>query len=234
MKTPGYYPGYSVLAQQNFWDEATRKVVLDRVANVPPVRFFTQEQARLLEVICDHIIPQDDRDPDRRIPLMPQIDKRLFHHKIPGYRFESMPPDEDAYRMGLQAIDQIARHLHGKSYVELTRLQQDGILQQIHAGNPPAADEIWKRMSSHRFWMLLVQDCIEGYYSHPWSWDEIGWGGPAYPRGYMRLEHGEPEPWEVEERRYEWRAPEDSVSDQYTKIGGHGDHQVASGQEGTH
>ena len=56
----------------------------------------------------------------------------------------------------------------------------------------------------HRFWVLLVQDCVDAYYSHPWAWDEIGFGGPAYPRAYMRLERGEPEPWEVEEKRYDW------------------------------
>ena len=62
-------------------------------------------------------------------------------------------------------------------------------------------------MPVERYWALLVQDCLEAYYAHPWAWDEIGFGGPAYPRAYMRLEHGEPEPWEVEELRYEWLAP---------------------------
>ena len=55
--------------------------------------------------------------------------------------------------------------------------------------------------------MLLVQDCVEAYYSHPWAWDEIGFGGPSYPRGYMRLERGEAETWESEEKRYDWQAP---------------------------
>ena len=45
-----------------------------------------------------------------------------------------------------------------------------------------------------------MQDALEGYYAHPWAWDEIGFGGPAYPRAYTRLERGEPEPWEVEPR----------------------------------
>jgi hypothetical protein len=58
-----------------------------------------------------------------------------------------------------------------------------------------------------------MQDAIEAYYAHPWAWDEIGFGGPAYPRAYTRLERGEPEPWEVEEQRYEWDAPPYAVSD---------------------
>ena len=25
---------------------------------------------------------------------------------------------------------------------------------------------------------------LSAFYSHPWAWNEIGFGGPAYPRGY--------------------------------------------------
>ena len=35
------------------------------------------------------------------------------------------------------------------------------------------------------------------YYAHPYAWDEIGFGGPAYPRGYFALNNGAPEPWET-------------------------------------
>jgi len=35
----------------------------------------------------------------------------------------------------------------------------------------------------------------------------------AYPRGYMRLEEGEAEPWEADEQRYDWAAPQDTLSD---------------------
>ena len=87
------------------------------------------------------------------------------------------------------------------------------VLQAIHDGKPAAAKEIWKQMSIGRFWLMLMQDAVGAYYSHPWAWDEIGFGGPAYPRAYTRLERGEPEPWEVEEQRYEWDAPRYSISD---------------------
>jgi hypothetical protein len=51
----------------------------------------------------------------------------------------------------------------------------------------------------------------------------------------MRLENGKPEPWEVEEQRYEWAAPATSLSDTYQPIGGEGGHRgQPSGQEGTH
>jgi hypothetical protein len=81
-----------------------------------------------------------------------------------------------------------------------------------------------------------MQDVVDAYYAHPYAWDEIGYGGPAYPRGYMRLEGGLPEPWEVDEQRYEWKAPPSALSDAYRLIGaGPHDHkQQTPGQEGTH
>jgi hypothetical protein len=96
------------------------------------------------------------------------------------------------------------------------------------------AAEIWEKMPVERYWALLVQDCVEAYYAHPWAWDEIGFGGPAYPRAYMRLERGEPEPWEVEEQRYEWDAPPDAISDpDEPGIAAHSEH-APHGQGGTH
>ena len=232
---PGYYQGFQTLSQQAFWDEATRKVVLDRVEHVPPIRFFSPEEAQLMQAVCDRVLPQDDRDPHYRIPVVNYIDDRLYSRRIDGYRFEDMPPDREAHRLGLQAINAIAQHMFHKPFVQLEPLQQDQVLQTIHDCNPPAAKDIWKKMSVMHFWLLLVQDVLDAYYAHPYAWDEIGFGGPAYPRGYMRLEGGRPEPWEVEEQRYEWKAPPTSLSDAYRPVGGPGGHKKQpSGQEGTH
>jgi hypothetical protein len=232
---PGYYPGFSTLSQQSFWDEATRRKVLDRVHKIRPIRFFTPEEARLMEMMVDHVIPQDDRHLSRRIPLVPRIDERLHKGSIPGYRFAKMPPDGDAYRLGFEAVEKMAKHSYRRSFQDLSWAEQDELLKSIHDAKPkPGAVEIWERMEVHRYWALVVQDCVEAYYAHPWAWDEIGFGGPTYPRGYMRLEHGEPEPWEVEEKRYEWKAPPDSLSDPTTKeIAAHSEDPPA-GQGGTH
>lgn len=234
MPQPGYYPGYNALRQQNFWDAKTREVVLDRVNNVPSIRWFTPDEARLMEAIAARIVPQDDRTPDRRIPIVPTIDKHLFEDRHDGYRHESMPPDREAYRMGLPGIDGIARHMHARGFVECGIREQEEVLQAVHHGKAPGDQEVWKKLPIHRFWLLLVKDCAETYYAHPWAWDEIGFGGPAYPRGYMRLEHGEPEPWEVAEKRYEWKAPASSLSDEYEPVNGTTEHYATPGQAGTH
>jgi hypothetical protein len=44
-----------------------------------------------------------------------------------------------------------------------------------------------------------MRDICQAFYAHPWSWNEIGFGGPAYPRGYAAFgnpELGERESWE--------------------------------------
>lgn len=211
---PGYYPGYSTLSQQAYWDEATRQAVTSRVTKTSPIRFFSAEQVVLLQAIVDRLIPQDDRTLDRRIPIVARIDERLFKNALSGFRYEDMPPDREAYQLGLEAIDEMARRRFHQQFAELEAYRQDTILKSLHDGKPDPPNGVWKRLPVHRFWPMMLEDCVDAYYSHPWSWDEIGYGGPAYPRGYMRLENGLAEPWEVDEVRYEWNAPVGSLSDQ--------------------
>ncbi len=234
---PGYYPGYSTLSQQDFWDEATRNLVLDRVNNVPQIRFFIGELELLMRAVCDRLLPQDDRDEAHKIPIFNDVDRKVYEKKIPGYRYEDMPPVQEAHLLGLRAIDEIARHMHGKGFVALGPHEQDEVLTTIHDGTPPAAHEIWERMPVGYFWALLMHDVVEAYYAHPYAWDEIGFGGPAYPRGYMRLERGEPEPYEKRERRYTWEAPPTALSgevDQDYESPPHPQAGRPGGQGGTH
>ncbi len=234
LEQPGYYPGFSTLKQKRYWDAATRKVIEERVSRQKPIRFFTQDEARTMYAVVDRILPQDDRTDERRIPILPSLDERLFENRLEGYRFEDMPPDQEAYRIAARAFEQMAQALHGRAFHELERREQEEILKSVHQAKPLAAQELWGQMNIERFWPLLVSDVIAVYYAHPWAWDEIGFGGPSYPRGYMRLEEGEPEPWEVEEQRYGWKAPADSVSDVEELPAGASEHQVNPGQAGTH
>ena len=47
----------------------------------------------------------------------------------------------------------------------------------------------------------LLKTVAALYYAHPTAWSEIGFGGPASPRGYVRLGFNETDPWEGEEGR---------------------------------
>ena len=213
-RQPGYYSGFSTLSQKSFWDDATRKLIIDRVENRHETEFFSAKEFEFWYAVFSRLIPQTDRTSDRQIDLIGPLDHRLYVNQTVGYRFENMPQDRVAYKLGQEAINKEAQHSFGEDFLSIPWPRQELVLKAIHDGEPLAAPEIWKTMSVHRFWQLIMGDAIDAYYAHPWAWDEIGFGGPAYPRAYTRLERGEPEPWEVEEQRYEWLAPEGAVSDE--------------------
>ncbi len=192
------YPDADVLAQRGHWDEATRRVIMDRVHNVPPFRYFDDHRRATLEALCARVIPQTHRPPDKRVPIAPWIDQHCYHHVISGFRFDNMPPDEIAWELGLKGLDEASQSLLGGRFIDLDDEKQDSVLRAIQEGNPPG--EVWQQLPVGRWWVYIALRQITGtYYAHPYAWDEIGFGGPAYPRGYFALNHGAPEPWEVDE-----------------------------------
>src|SRR5213078_1337501 len=59
----------------------------------------------------------------------------------------------------------------------------------------------WDHLNTSRAWEVVMRGVLSAFYSHPWAWNEMGFGGPAYPRGYMRLQPRPPrrEPHEAKE-----------------------------------
>ena len=52
-----------------------------------------------------------------------------------------------------------------------------------------------------RTFSVLMRGVLSELYSHPWAWNEIGFGGPAYPRGFMRFgDLSTEEPFESSDR----------------------------------
>jgi hypothetical protein len=60
--------------------------------------------------------------------------------------------------------------------------------------------EPWHGMPAARVWSLWTRYAAWAFYSHPWSWNEIGFGGPAYPRGYKNVGLDSRENWEVRDQ----------------------------------
>ena len=192
------YPDSDILGQRGHWDDATRRVVLDRVHNVPPFAHFGPPRRATLEALCARVIPQSHRPPGRRVPIAPWIDRNCVEGTADGFRFDDMPPNDRAWDWGLEGLDQAAQALFGGWFVDLDGHRQDAVLQAIRAGDPPG--QVWQRMPARRWWIYIALRQITGiYYAHPYAWDEIGFGGPAYPRGYFALNFGAPEPWEARE-----------------------------------
>jgi hypothetical protein len=195
------YPDADVLAQRKHWDDATRRVVLDRVYNVPDFEYFDPGHRATLEALCACVVPQAHRPAERRVPIAPWIDAHCAQGKMDGFRYDDMPPTETAWAWGLEGLDQTATALSGDQtrFSQLEPARQRDVLEAVRAGNPPG--EVWQRLPAKRWWVFVALRQITAiYYAHPYAWDEIGFGGPAYPRGYAALNFGQPEPWEPRER----------------------------------
>ncbi|MGH8215269.1 MAG: gluconate 2-dehydrogenase subunit 3 family protein [Rhodanobacteraceae bacterium] len=194
------YPGYDVLRKRDTpsWNEATRRVIDARLAVPDTSQFLEAEEWQTLKAICDRIVPQPgDRPP---VPIAALVDRKLASDQRDGYRQASLPPLREAWRCGLAALDAESRTRHQRRFHALTTDLQDELLKAMQDGvlDAPA----WQGMSPGTFFSERVtHDVLAAYYSHPTSWNEIGFGGPASPRGYVRMYFDRRDPWEAVEAK---------------------------------
>jgi hypothetical protein len=187
----GRYPDFNVLDEADHWDEATRKVVFERVENVPPIRFFTDAEARTLGVFCDLVLAQDS---EPKIPVLEMVDAKLFAGKLDGFRYADMPDDRETWRQVAVGLDVAARQHGVAEFVPAPWQIQCQVIQSFSEGS--LHGEIWDELPPKRAWSVVMRAILSAFYSHPWAWNEIGFGGPAYPRGYARFGIGQRESWE--------------------------------------
>lgn len=195
------YRGYDVLGKWHgeSFDDTTRRVLGERLAVVPPRRFFSEQEWLVLEAVVARVLPQPDRA--QPIPITPWIDAQLHDGVQEGFRYANMPPQRQAWRGGLAAIDAEARHRHDRGFAQLGAGEADALLDALERGE--ASRSLWPGMDAQWFFVTVLVKTIAGfYYSHPAAWSEIGFGGPASPRGYVRLGFDQRDPWEAREVRW--------------------------------
>ncbi|MEZ5100307.1 MAG: gluconate 2-dehydrogenase subunit 3 family protein [Thermoleophilia bacterium] len=190
----GRYPDHDVLAEREHWDEPTRRVVLGRVEQVPAIRFFTSAEAATLTAFADVVLAQST---EPRIPVLPVVDDRLASGRGEGYRYADLPDDAETWRLVARGLDEAAAARCGTSFAEAPGEVREAVCADLADGRPAGAS--WQRLDVGRAWKVVMRDLLTAFYAHPWAWNEIGFGGPAYPRGYARLGIGLSEPWEGEE-----------------------------------
>lgn len=176
------FPGFDVVSQRGHWDSRTRDVVLRRRGPFPPPRFFSGEEEPTCRALFALLLALDNDD----VPVFELIDGRLADRVTDGWRYDDMPPDEEAWRRSIA-------ELRRRSFVRMAGTTQRDLLESIRTSDRFAG------MPARRLWDLWMRSVCTAYYSHPAAWSEIGFGGPAYPRGYKNLGLDRREPWEVEQ-----------------------------------
>jgi Gluconate 2-dehydrogenase subunit 3 len=178
----GRYPDYDVLSNRANWDEATRKVVEARLEPPAQLRFFTAQEAPALRALCDTVTAQDE---EPRVPVAEMVDDKMASGKLDGFRYADMPRDPDTWRLVLRGLDETAEARHGTSFAACDAESREAVVTALSKGE--LSGGAWEELNVSRAWSVCMRAILAAFYSHPWAWNEIGYGGPAYPQGYMRL-----------------------------------------------
>jgi Gluconate 2-dehydrogenase subunit 3 len=188
----GRFPGFDVLDQAHLWDDATAGVVLARLTLPNMLSYFTPHEAGVAQPMLDLLLDQD-REP--RVPVLPLIDARLSAGETDGWHYDDLPEDGQAWRDTLGYLDADAQERHGDGYAAVTRAQQARLLQDVQ--DLSDGGDQWHGVPAKHVWSLWTRYACTAFYSHPWTWNEMGFPGPAYPRGYLNPGIGKRERWEV-------------------------------------
>lgn len=189
-----YYPSFNVINEIDAWDDHTQSIVNARLSDSSKNQFLSDHEADSLLVISGILMHDTSLEVIRSV--VNHIDQTL--HSSPGesQRQRGVPAGKDLIRQGLQSLERSAQRNYSSSFLKLGHSQQKQLLQRLsEATVEPSSD--WSGVPQQAFFQKLMSLTIESYCSHPKVWSEIGYAGPAYPRGYVRTQLGQLDPWEA-------------------------------------
>lgn len=181
----GRYPDYDVFDSRDTWDAATAAVIDDRMRHRSgdPLGFFSAAEAPTLRAFCDVCTAQDG---EPRVPVAEMVDEKLAAGRLDGYQYADMPDDRETWHLVLAGLDEVAARRYAVAgFADLDLSAREAVVGQLAKG--ALSGGAWDRLHVTRAWAVCTRMILAAFYSHPWAWNEIGFGGPAYPRGYMRL-----------------------------------------------
>jgi gluconate 2-dehydrogenase gamma chain len=146
-----------------------------------PLRFFTEQEAKVMVAACERIFPANESGPGAtQAAAMVYIDRQLagpygtgkyrymqppFVESVPGHGFQGKENPQEIYRAGIQKL--------GQDFADMDGTEQD---------------ERLKAMEKTYFFQLLRQQTIEGMFCDPMhggNADLIGWQLIGYPGPQM-------------------------------------------------
>jgi hypothetical protein len=168
------YSSFDVMRAAAEWDPHTRQVIEQRLKDPGPLRHFSPAEGEILTDVVKLLLHEND--PFLIAKVVEQIDQMLADGEGEGYRPATQPPDSQFWREGLAAL--------GADFASCPPSKQEERLTQLQTERKP-------------FFHALLKQAVTGYCSLPPVWSFMGYGGPAYPRGYVRIELGLRDPWEA-------------------------------------
>lgn len=182
------FPGFDVLDSVDVWDDVTAGAVLARLSFPTGLSFFTPAEVAVARPLLDLLLAQDG---EPRVPVLELVDQRLAVGETDGWHYDDLPEDAQAWRETLAALDKAAHDRSGSGFAELAVSDQSALVDEVRRA------DTWQGFVAAHVWSLWTRYACTAFYSHPWAWNEIGFPGPAYPRGYVNPGLDARERWEV-------------------------------------
>lgn len=190
------YPSNTVqeLLKTELVNQNTSAILQNRVEQPETIapKFFDAESFEILKAVSSQLIPQTDRID--KIDLAGMLDEQLLSGKGNGWRYNDMPPDGQAFKLGIKGIDETSEAMFGDNFTDLDDAEQDSVLNAIQKGD--AQGKIWETMPSKLFFEELLANLSELYFSHPTAKNEIGDASFADAKGWEKIGLNELDPQE--------------------------------------
>lgn len=189
-----WYPGFDVTKEQHEWDLHTRHVVMGRLQYQRSYNWLSEDEVAVVQAIAE-ILVADERESILRF-MVHHLDKQMFSDIGESQREPEVPAGQQLVREALRHLDGAAKAKLQRHFLSLQPAEREALLQQMERG---AIDWLpgWQPLLQRAAFSKLATSLIKAYYAHPTIWSEIGYAGPAYPRGYLRSEFGLTDPWEA-------------------------------------
>ena len=105
-----------------------------------------------------------------------------------GWRYATLPPDGEAFRLGIAALDAAAEARFAERYADLAPDDQDDLLrdaQLAHTG--------FDHFDAARWFADWLTEAAGQFFAHPLAQQDIGYAGFADAPGWTRIRLGERE-----------------------------------------
>jgi gluconate 2-dehydrogenase gamma chain len=145
--------------------EIDRRLFLLAAAATPlyaaaPLVSLTADEARLVEALCDQIVPADDTPGAKQAGVLYYIDRQLAGAL---QRFAS------DYRRGLAQLASACRERTGREFLSLSFAEQTAFLKDVESGRVPGLDA---------FFRMVIDHTLQGFFgspAHGGNLDEASW-----------------------------------------------------------
>jgi hypothetical protein len=191
-----HYPTYNILAEQEHWDDHTRSIVLARTIREHEYAYLSLVEAESVRALSQVLVHDERAEVIQYVVC--HIDETLAKAVGEGQRKVGIPKAEVLVRDGLRMLESLCMTHYMKPFPELSKEDQQQIVEDLSQGMMKVLNEPdHVAFPQKAFFQKLMNLTVEAYCSHPTVWSEMGYGGPAYPRGYVRTDGNQLDPWEA-------------------------------------